>query len=155
MATQENKLSLFRKVLVCADFSPGSDHAFEYGVKLCQSLPGCCLILLHVVPESDAQFWKTYIYEVDDVDQKAQHDIDERLERYKRRVPNDLEFHVEIRVGKTHQQILEYTKETGVDLIVIGRGGDHGISKALLGDVADKVCRHAQCAVMVMPVPRK
>ena len=35
--------------------------------------------MFHVIPEPDAQFWKSYIYEVDDVDNKAKQDIDRKI----------------------------------------------------------------------------
>jgi nucleotide-binding universal stress UspA family protein len=105
-----------------------------------------------VIPESEAQFWKTYIYEVDDVDAKARHDVDERIETYRSRLPMGLELNVEIRVGKDHQEILAFARDRQIDLIVMGRQGHSAIEKALFGNVTEKVVRKADCAVLVVPL---
>ncbi len=47
--------------------------------------------------------------------------------------------------------ICEYAAQHGVDLIVIGTHGRTGMSRLLLGSVAEKVVRHARCPVLVVP----
>jgi universal stress protein A len=47
--------------------------------------------------------------------------------------------------------ICEYAAQHGVDLIVIGTHGRTGMSRLLLGSVAEKVVRHASCPVLVVP----
>lgn len=111
------------------------------------------MYLLHVIPESDAQFWKTYIYEVEGVDNKAKQDIDERINQtYRSRLPQGVELQVEIRVGKDHQQILEFAREKQIDLIVLGRHGHKPLGKTLFGAVTEKVASRAECAVLVVPL---
>jgi hypothetical protein len=68
--------SPLRKILFCTDFSENADFAFDFAIDAAVRRPGCELHLLHVVPESDAQFWKSYMYEVEDVDNQAKRDID-------------------------------------------------------------------------------
>ena len=46
--------------------------------------------------------------------------------------------------------ILEVAEEVGADLILVGTHGRTGISRALLGSVAEKVVREAGCPVLVM-----
>ena len=55
----------YQKILYCTDFSENALIAFDFAVDAAKRRPGCILYLLHVVPESEAQFWKTYIYEVE------------------------------------------------------------------------------------------
>ena len=142
----------FRRILYCTDFSENADSAFPFAVDAAGRRPGSELYLLHVVPESDAQFWKTYIYEVEDVDAKARHDIDEHIDRtYRGRMPEGMELLVECRVGKDYQVILEFARERRIDLIVMGRHGHGTIQKALFGDVTEKVVSRAECAVLVVP----
>ena len=47
--------------------------------------------------------------------------------------------------------ICDYAAQHGVDLIVIGTHGRTGMSRLLLGSVAEKVVRHASCPVLVVP----
>jgi len=143
----------FRRILFCTDFSENADFAFSFAVDAAERRPGSELYLLHVIPESDAQFWKSYIYEVEGVDNKAKQDIDERIDRdYRPRLPEGIELKVEIRVGKDHQQILEFARERQIDLIVLGRHGHRALEKALFGAVTEKVVSRARCAVLVVPL---
>lgn len=145
--------SPYQRILFCTDFSENADFAFDYAMDAAVRRPGCTLYLLHIIPEPEAQFWKTYIYEVDDVDEKAKHDIDEKINStYRTRVPAGLDFHVEMRVGKDYLKILEFAREQHVDLIVLGRHGHSALENVLFGNVTEKVVRKADCAVLVVPV---
>lgn len=146
----------FKRILFCTDFSENADFAFDFAVDSATRRPGCVLYLLHVIPEPDAQFWKTYLYEVDDVDGKAKRDIDAQIaETYRPRVPEGVDFQVEIRIGKDAATILEFAKEKDIDLIVIGRQGRSSIETVLFGNVTEKVVRKANCAVVVIPLSFK
>lgn len=153
MDAEKPDVPTFGKILFCTDFSENADFAFEYALNLARQNPDSTLLLLHVVPESEAQFWKSYIYEVEDVDQKARHDIDERLDRtYRAKVPAGVSFQAHFRVGKDTQAILDFAKEQNADLIVIGRHGQGSLQKAFFGNVTEKVARHAPCAVLIIPL---
>ena len=114
----------FKRILFCTDFSENANFAFDYATDMATHRPGCILYLLHVIPEPDAQFWKTYLYEVEGIDEKARQDIDARIaEAYLPRVPPGVRLETEIRIGRDYVKILEFAKEKRIDLIVIGRQG--------------------------------
>ncbi len=143
----------FKRILFCTDFSENADFAFDFALDAAMRRPGCVLYLLHVIPEPDAQFWKTYLYEVDDIDAKARQDIDAKIAKtYLPRVPETVEFKVEMRVGKDYLKILECAREKEVDLIIIGRQGRGAFGKVLFGNVTEKVARKAECPVLVIPL---
>lgn len=146
-------VSPFQRILFCTDFSPNADEAFNYALDAAVRRAGCTLYLLHVIPEADAQFWKTYIYEVEDVDEKARRDIDEAVDRtYRPRVPADVDFRVEVRVGKDSATIMEFADEIEADIIVMGRAGHSTLRRTLFGNVTETVARKARCAVMIIPL---
>lgn len=152
MSTEPLPDSPYRRILFCTDFSENADHAFTYALDAALRRPGCALFLLHVVPEPDAQFWKTYLYEVEGVDDKAKHDIDARVaETYLPRVPESVDFRVEMRVGRDYQKILAFAAENSADLIVMGRHGHSALESVLFGNVTEKVVRKAACPVLVVP----
>lgn len=157
MSTEPLPDSPYRRILFCTDFSDNADHAFGYALDAALRRPGCTLFLLHVVPEPDAQFWKTYLYEVEGVDDKAKRDIDARVaEAYLPRVPESVDFRVEMCVGRDYQKILAFAAENGADLIVMGRHGHSALESVLFGNVTEKVVRKAACPVLVVPPgPRK
>lgn len=143
----------FRRILFCTDLSENADFAFQFAVDAAMRRPGSELFLLHVIPESDAQFWKTYVYEVEDVDNKAKRDLDERIGQvYLANLPDGVSVQVEYRIGKDWQQILTFAKEKQIDLIVIGRQGHSSLQTALFGKVTEKIVRKADCAVLVVPM---
>ncbi len=53
--------------------------------------------------------------------------------------------------GSIKSEIIEYAKNAGVDLIVIGRHGRHGLSR-LLGSVANAVQHHAPCDILTVRI---
>lgn len=152
METLDPSKTTFQRILFCTDFSENADFAFSFALDAATRRPGCQLDLLHVIPESEAQFWKTYIYEVEDVDSKAKHDVDERIETYRSRLPEHVTLNVKIRMGKDSQEILTFARQRQIDLIVMGRQGRGALQRALFGNVTEKVVRNADCAVLVVPL---
>jgi nucleotide-binding universal stress UspA family protein len=143
---------VFRHILFCTDFSSSAEHAFETALGLALLSPDTQLTLLHVIPETEAQFWKSYIYEVDHVDAKAQHDIHAKIKSaYLSRLPEGRHMRVELRIGQAAEKVLALAAERGVDLIVVGREGGGRLTQALFGRTAEKIVRKARCAVLVIP----
>ncbi|MEK6777195.1 MAG: universal stress protein [bacterium] len=50
-----------------------------------------------------------------------------------------------------YQLIVDEAARRGVDMIIIGRRGRKGLTKLLVGEVAEKVIGHAPCKVLVVP----
>ena len=80
----------------------------------------------------------------------------ERIEKtYLVRAPKSVQIEVVIRVGKDSDSILEFAEENAVDLIVMGRRGRSSLGKVLFGNVTEKICRKAPCAVLIVPLSLK
>ena len=148
-----NRHENFRKILFCTDFSENADRAFVFAVNSALRNTGCELHLFHVIPEPPAQFWKGYIYEVDeDVDARAKREIDEKIASiYRPRVPEGVKLVVAMRIGEAGRQILEYAAEADADLIIVGRQGAGAVGKILFGNVTERVVRKSTCPVLVIP----
>jgi len=140
------------RILFCTDFSDNAEFAFAYALNAAVARPGARLTLLHVVHAPEAQFWKTYIYEVAGVDDKAKRDIDRRVECYQQKVPPGVPFEAVFRVGQDHEEILKVATDLRADLIVLGRQGRSALQKVFFGNVTEKVVRHATCPVLVVPL---
>jgi len=142
-----------KKILFCTDFSANANIAFAYAIEQAQFCRQSELHLLHVVPEPDAQFWNTYLYEAENVDSKAQLDMTQKIrDAYTSRLPDNLNMQVHIRAGIEYEQILELAEKEAIDLIVIGRQGHSRIGRILFGDVTSKIATHATCAVLIVPL---
>ena len=53
--------------------------------------------------------------------------------------------------GNPSDELIRYSKESGANILVMGSIGRTGISRFLLGSVAEKVVRHSEVPVMVVP----
>ncbi|KAF0249760.1 MAG: universal stress protein [bacterium] len=60
-----------------------------------------------------------------------------------------------VREGLVAQEILEEAKKWGADLIVVGTHSRKGLSRFLLGSVAQKVAIHANCSVEIVRKPQE
>lgn len=143
----------FSKILFGTDFSPNADRAFAYAIRMAVRHIGCELHLLHVIPEPPAQFWKSYIYEVDeDVDARAKREIDEKIaEVYRPRVPEGVRLIIAMRIGEAGHEMVEYAQAMDIDLVIIGRQGVGKMGKIFFGNVAERVVRKSPCPVLVIP----
>ncbi len=53
--------------------------------------------------------------------------------------------------GVAPRQIAAYARKNAIDLIVLGTHGRTGVSRAVLGSVAEAVVRRAPCRVLTVP----
>jgi nucleotide-binding universal stress UspA family protein len=58
-----------------------------------------------------------------------------------------------VREGVAAEEIIDEAKEWGADLILVGTHSRHGISRFLLGSVAQRVATHAPCSVEIVRKP--
>jgi nucleotide-binding universal stress UspA family protein len=145
--------SRFKRILFCTDFSESADAAFDFALDTAIRRPDSTLYLLHVIHEPDAQYWKSQLAEVDNINAEAKRAIDAKVAAaYLSRVPKGLEVKVEFRIGPDAATILEFAKATQMDVIILGRHGHSSVGKALFGSVAEKIVRKAECAVLVVPL---
>ena len=56
--------------------------------------------------------------------------------------------------GNPHDAIVKYAAKCNASLIVLGTHGRSGLSHLLMGSVSERVVRHAQCPVVVVPTRR-
>ena len=143
---------IFKKIIFAADFSESSQKAFSYALNIAAGNAGCEIVLLHVVPEPDAQFWRTYIYEVDKIDEKAKADIDEKVRQaYLARIPAEIPYTIKMAVGSVGAAILDAAQAEQADLIILGREGSGVLQNHFLGNITGKIARKAPCPVMIIP----
>ncbi|MGI5868377.1 MAG: universal stress protein [Kiritimatiellia bacterium] len=142
----------YRRILFCTDFSANADAAFDFAIDAAIRSAGGELCLLHAIPEPDAQFWRGYISDGTDMNEKARAGVEAKIDAdYRPRVPAGLPFRVEIQVGSAAKTIIAFAKEENADLIVLGQQGRGAIGRWLLGNVASKVVCQARCPVLIVP----
>lgn len=60
------------------------------------------------------------------------------------------EIQTEIKTGEAARTIVEYIDDNSIDHIVIGSHGRKGVSRVLLGSVAEKVARRSPTPVTIV-----
>ena len=157
MAKSEmNEMIAVQQILVATDFSEISRDAIEYATQLAESF--CArLHVLHVVEEPFGYVADTrgFIPEVDafreTLNQAARSQLHTVL------TPEEIQrwqAHLALRTGTPYAEIVRYAKDHAIDLIVIGTHGRGPFGHFLLGSVAEKVVRYADCPVLTVRQPR-
>lgn len=138
-------------VLVPMDGSEQAEAALEHAIA---EFPESDLVVLHVIDPSEPGFTAMPgspgdMFYSEEWYERAQEEAEELFDRA-RETAGDVEVETVTEVGKTSRTILEYAEERGVDHIVIGSSGHTGVSRVLLGSVAERVVRRASVPVTVV-----
>ncbi len=131
-----------RRILVPVDGSENSKRAFNFATKIARQT-GSQLIVLNVIDG------RAYDRAPSEATEGAKQLIRTHVSEAKK---NGIMTRGDaIRPGASIvRQIIEYAKQKGVDLIVMGTRGLGGFRKLLLGSVSGGVVSHAHCAVMIV-----
>ena len=138
----------FKTILCPTDFSEDSYRAIEYGTRFAQAADGT-LLLAHIihVPSGD-------LYQPDGrtlTFTEAQQRTTERLtEVWQQRVGSYPKCELLVDIGEPYEQLVNIATQRKADLIVIATHGRTGISHLVMGNVAEKIIRHAPCPVFVV-----
>jgi len=139
-----------KHILVPTDLSEGAEQALDYACDLARKLDAE-LHLLNVVgvpalgvPELGVALASTMI------DQLVVENETALEELARTRCSTTRVGQILIKVGDPRDMINQTAQELGIDLIVMGTHGRRGITRALLGSVAETVVRTAPCAVLTV-----
>ena len=67
------------------------------------------------------------------------------------RVPEEVEIKTKIQTGVPKEIIADYARDNGIDLIVMSSHGRSGLSRAILGSVAEATIRTSTVPILVIP----
>jgi nucleotide-binding universal stress UspA family protein len=144
---------MFKRIVVPVDFSASSLKALDAAVDMAAG--DTEVVVVHAVEPLFFPY-PTDFYAAAAYDQVA---IMEEVEKGARQRLGQIAVelrrkHVRARTvtrrGSANEVIVETAKKEGADLIVISTHGRTGLAHVLMGSVAEKVARHAPCAVLVV-----
>jgi nucleotide-binding universal stress UspA family protein len=138
-----------RNLLIATDFSRLSSEVLCAGMNFCQAF-GAHVSVLYVLPQSEFALAGFEAYAAArDAAQRDMQQLDEHLRsRYSRQPGKDYELLVS--EGDVADCIFEVARAKHIDLIVVGTHGRKGLTKALVGSVAEKIFRHADIPVLTV-----
>lgn len=144
---------MFEKILVPLDGSPFAERALPTALALA-SQEHSKAILLSVTNSHHIVFadWEgySYLYEEQFLKASAQQFkqyLQELIDQY---TQPDLQLNPLVMVGDAASLIVDTAVEEEVDLIVMTSHGRSGISRWVLGSVAERVLRTAPCPVLII-----
>jgi len=151
MATATSKATgvSIRNMLIATDFSRLSSEILCAGMNFCQAF-GAHAFVLYVLPQSEFALAGFEAYAAArDAAQRDLRELDEQLRsRYAREQGKDYELMIS--EGDVADCIFEVARTKHIDLIVVGTHGRTGLSKALLGSVAERIFRHSDVPVLTV-----
>ncbi|MDD3042284.1 MAG: universal stress protein [Methanosarcinaceae archaeon] len=141
----------YKKIMIATDGSVLGKKAIEYGVEIAR-LSGAKLYAVnvvsagghHLIPPRDAG-WENAMKE-----QLKTEGIEATSYVEKAGTDAGVETEAVILEGHPVEEIVKFSEENDIDLVVMGTLGKTGINKFLLGSVAEKVIRNSKKAVLVV-----
>ena len=141
-----------RRVLYASDFSTASRRAMTTAVALAKSLDANLTIisvLAPLVPVVPEQYFDAAT--LDRLDERARHWSGRQLARLAAAAKRaGVKVTTILRQGDPASEIVRAGRSTRADLIVVGTHGRRGLSKILLGSVAERVVASAPCPVLTV-----
>jgi nucleotide-binding universal stress UspA family protein len=133
----------FDRILFPTDFSHTGDAALAMATSLARDSEATLYIVHVQEPPAFYGGGEMYYGMLDPT-------TDELVKMLEEVKPNDPSVHYEQRLltGEPAQAIVDFATSEHIDLIVLGTHGRGGLSRLLMGSVAEAVVRRAQCPVL-------
>jgi nucleotide-binding universal stress UspA family protein len=137
-----------KTILVPLDGSNQAWEAFDYALE---EFPTATIVLLHIIDPVEAGYSATATVPgyTEQWYEQSQDRADSLFEEAAERA-GDADLKTETEVGRPSRLIVEYTEENDIDQIVMGSHGRSGVSRILLGSVAEAVVRRSPVPVTVV-----
>lgn len=137
-------------ILCPVDFSESGNAAVEYAAALARE-SDARIVLLHVV-ENPLAYDTTF-----SAPAPTAKEIEDAERRFHAVCPDLAEQQCEHRIieGDPAPAIIKTAVDEGADLIVVGTHGRTGLSRMIMGSVAEEVVRKAHCPVIAVKQPMK
>jgi nucleotide-binding universal stress UspA family protein len=137
------------RVLVPVDESEHARHALDFAIE---TFPGATLVLLHVIDPGEAGFSASVSMPsfAEDWYAEASERAEDLLSDYEGYAASQgVTVERAVEVGKPTRLIVEYTEAENVDHVVMGSHARKGVTRVLLGSVAEAVVRRSPVPVTV------
>lgn len=141
---------MFKKIVCPVDFSEFTDEILTYAVTIAKLFESE-LHLIHVIP--NLNYFTPYESFLTPENLVAiERNIEGEVEKDFDKITKKLDFPFTriIKTGVTFVEIIDYIKDQGIDLVVMGTHGRSGIEHILIGSVAEKVVRKSPCPVLTV-----
>lgn len=142
---------MYKKILLPTDGSEFAEKAEKHALFLAEA-SGAEIIALSVIetgfsiglPADDVIFRINKMLK-----KESEHNL-EKVEKLKEKTDSDVKITLKIAEGSPADIILETIEKENIDLVVMGSSGKSGFDRFIIGSVAEKVVKAAECSVLVV-----
>ena len=141
-------------ILVPTDCSEVSDDALKYAVKFAKQFDAHLTLLMVTVSEpitilNDYGYFSPELHQklITESDKRAKSDLENF---WKRSADDTLKVNLLNVKGDPFTEIVRYTEENDVDVIIMGTHGRTGLKHVFMGSVAEKVVRYSPQPVLTI-----
>lgn len=141
---------MYKHILFTTDLTEDTDYLVGKVQGICK-LTNAKLSLIHVVEPLPGY---SYAYlGIEDIEGQLVTEARQSIEKLgeKLNVPKQNQY---IEIGPTKVKILKMAEDLGIDLIICGSHGRHGLS-LLLGSTANAILHGAKCDVLTVRLPEE
>lgn len=140
---------MYERILIPTDGSEYADAAAETGFDLAETMDADVFVIsvVETGPLGSLRLPNDPRSAEEALTERARAFVSQLAERASDR---GIDVTTEIRQGIPVDEILNYTDEISVDLVVMGTRGRGGIDRMVLGSVADGVTRYSERDVLVV-----
>jgi nucleotide-binding universal stress UspA family protein len=136
------------RILIPIDQSDHAHAALEHAIA---TYPDATLVALHVVDPTMTMYRGEMSYDYERLIDLEEKNADDLLEAAVGTAEeHDVSITTETLIGKPARAIVMFAEENDIDHIILGSRGKSGVSRVLLGSVAEQVMRRAPCPVTVV-----
>lgn len=139
----------YKKILIPTDNSKVSIEAAKQALEIAKLMNSKVYVIYVVdimpfVGLPTEGFWESMKEILEEEGKEAFNKIESIAKEF------DINIVSEILEGNPAKEIVEYANKKNINLIVMGTSGKSGIDRLLLGSVAEKVSKRAQCPILLV-----
>jgi nucleotide-binding universal stress UspA family protein len=147
---------MHKRILLPTDGSENAERAGEYAISLAD-LNDADIIVLNVIDT----YYLSSIIQPDvreSVDEELRASVKRAVERFEAKIEEgkcngkcqNINFKILIKEGKPADVILKTIDEEGIDQVIMGKSGKHGLERFLLGNTTERVIKEAKVPINVI-----
>ena len=148
---------MYKKIMVPLDGSELAECVLPHVEAFIKGFSSCEVVFVRVVEPLTLSFRDHSVLmarELEETESARKSSAEDYLEDVVARLKHEgAELHSEVIVGKIEDSLADYAEEKGVDLILIATHGRSGVTRWVMGSVADKILRSSNVPVFMVRAP--
>jgi len=137
---------IYKSILFCTDFSANAGFALDFAIEVAKRRKDSTLYILHINP------YPEYTNGVSGRAKKEEEMNKKIEETYLNRLKEVPHYEIIFKMASSpYLEILDFINEKKCDIVILGRHGETGWAKTIVGSTAEKVMRKAMCPILIIP----